>query len=263
MYRARHVAAQHHQLGHFHRIERAAVDAAVGADGADAGQHLRPGEVVEPARVRIAAGAQQVELDVEDAGCVVAALEEGAELKEIVGLVAQQGDLRCTEDHHRLLHHQFDQGAAVENGAIAAQARAEFQPQPVQALPDVDGEVVAFLARVAARRADRTHDRGWVVLVEDEKVDEAGKSMALLLDLPELVFHAEDRGNAGSLLAARLQRHALRRLDEARRRLGALQIAAHPVEILGGAAQHGESIRPRRLPGRVPTCPWSHRPGSN
>ena len=72
--------------------------------------------------MRVAVGPQQMELDVEDAGGVVAALEEGAELQEIVGLVAQQGDLRGAEDHHRLLLHRFDQRAAIERGAVAAQA---------------------------------------------------------------------------------------------------------------------------------------------
>ena len=185
-----------------------------------------------------------MELDVEDAGGVVGALEEGAELQEVVGLVAQQRHLRGAEDHHRLLLHRFDQRAAVEQGAVAAQALAQLQPQAVQALPDIDRDVVALLAGVAPGRADRAHQRGGVVLVDHQEVDQAGQPAArLLLGLAELVLHAEDRGHAGRLLAARLQGHALRRLDQPRRRLGALQVAAHPVDVLGGAAQHGLCAR--------------------
>ena len=84
--------------------------------------------------MRVAVRPQQVKLHVEDAGGVVGALQEGAELQEIVGLVAQQGDLGGAEDHHGLLLHRFDQRAAIERGAVDAQAAVELEPQRVQAL---------------------------------------------------------------------------------------------------------------------------------
>ena len=40
MDRARHVAAQHHQLRDFHGVERASVDSSIGAHRTNAGQHL-------------------------------------------------------------------------------------------------------------------------------------------------------------------------------------------------------------------------------
>ena len=196
--------------------------------------------------MRVAVGPQQVELHVDDAGGVVGALQEGAELQEVVGLVAQQGDLCGAEDHHRLLLHRFDQRTAIERAAVDAQAPVELEPQRVQALPHIDRDVVALFAGVAPGRADRAHDRGGVVLVDHQEVDQAGQPAArLLLGLAELVLHAEDRGDASRFLAARLQRHALGRLDEPRRRLGALQVASHPIEVLGGAAQHVRSLPPQ------------------
>src|SRR3546814_8486604 len=38
-----------------------------------------------------------------------------------------------------------------------------------------------------------------------------------------------------------LQRHAVRHVEDARHVLGALDVAHHPVEIVGGAAQHQSS----------------------
>ncbi len=135
-----------------------------------------------------------MELHVDDAGGVVGALQEGAELQEIVGFVAQQGDLGGAEDHHRLLLHRFDQGAAIERGAVDAQPAVELEPERVQALPHIDRDVVALLAGVAPGSADRAHDRGGIVLVDHQEVDQAGQPAArLLLGLAELVLHAEDR----------------------------------------------------------------------
>src|SRR3569833_788411 len=100
-------------------------------------------------------------------------------------------------------------------------------------------------------------------LAREEVGEPAAATLALLLALlllllmgAELVVHAEDRDHALGLLAARLQRHALRRLDQPRRSLGPQQEAAQPEEEQHGQAQQGRNrATPWRLIGPRASSP--------
>src|SRR3546814_6075471 len=88
-------------------------------------------------------------------------------------------------------------------------------------------------------------DRRGIVRRERQEVDNVARTGRAAVQGESLVAAGNDQGRlprAAALFAdMALQRHAVRHIADARHVLGALAVAHHPVEIVGGAAQDQSS----------------------
>ena len=114
-------------------------------------------------------GQQQVIFHVEDARGVVGALDENAEPREPIGVVAQHGAVgRAVEAQRRFLHPAQEPRQFLARGRLVAEA-LELEPGGVDRLPHLHGERGAHRARVGARDLEAIADRRWVVGGEGEE----------------------------------------------------------------------------------------------
>ena len=102
--RARHLPVEDQIVGDLPGLVAVPVDPAIAAVGRDRAQDRRPLRAVDLAADQLAVRQQDVVFDVEDARGVVGALQEGAELVEVEGVVAQDGiEERAAEQRRALL----------------------------------------------------------------------------------------------------------------------------------------------------------------
>ena len=142
--------------------------------------------------------------------------------------------LTLLEEVVRIVEHVFERAAV-----------ADHQVELVDVLPHLGRDDLADAAGVFAGRPQAGQDRIRVLGVEREKLDDAflgGRADALL----KLVVVAGDHHQRPPLLAG-LARHVEAEVqihrDEAGNVLGPLDVAAHPVDRIGDAAQHSSDAR--------------------
>src|ERR1700694_3300652 len=212
---------------------------AVHLEGACRAQDGRPLNVVGR-RPHVSHGGQQEKvLHVEDAGGLVGALQLTAEPAEVPrfvvghGGVGHAGKLMARHLHGRKQLMRLPQAAGVRRGI-------DQQIKFVELFPHCRGDDLANRARVLPGGADAGPDRIDVVRIEREKLDDAllrGRPVALL----------EFGGVAGNVHEGLpLLRRANRQIeheiqvdvDETRDVLGALDVAAHPVDGIGDTTEH-------------------------
>ena len=111
--------------------------------------------------------------------------------------------------------------------------------QTVELLPQLGTDLLAHLARVLARRRDAGGDRRrgcWDRKSESARSDRHRHSTPDLADCPARPARA---ASAGPALERGLVQHQVQLdIQHARGVLGALQIAAHPVQTVGDAREH-------------------------
>jgi hypothetical protein len=108
------------------------------------------------------------------------------------------------------------------------------QEEGVDLLPDLAGDVLPHLAGQPSSLADGVAQRVRVVAGEDEEVAGGDGRIELTrgleaLGVPDLHVGAAEAGLDGDVV---------RDVGESRDVLGALQVAAQPVEVLGDATEH-------------------------
>ena len=216
--------------------------------------------VVERAADVLAPGQQHVVLHVEDAGGVVGALEEGAELREVEGIVAQHGVRVGAVEQQRAVLHPLEQPQVALADAPGGLERAQLEPGVVERLPHVGGQRGAHGAGVAARGLEARQHARRVVGIAHQEIDHAlGRDLRVLLQIVgRAARRGQRRGPLVALAAHRVgeARHALPGGQDAGDVLRALHVAREPEEPVGGATEH--VVNPRG-----PRCPWFRRPGSN
>ena len=115
-----------------------------------------------------------------------------------------------------------------------------FDPGAVEALPHLAGERRALGARVAPRGRQARMDAGGIVGVEQHEVDDIARGVAAVFGEVALVAAAAAQGRAPLLVLpaalARQERDAVADLEQARHVLGALDVARHPEQVVGGSA---------------------------
>jgi hypothetical protein len=256
--RARHIVAQYEQLGDAAWRDQISIDASIDLERRDRVQQCAPLVVVGRAARLFAVRQEQVILDVQDARCAVGAFQVRAEPDEVPRFVAE----------HRALHDAARQVRSVldpleEVGDLAPGphgAHAHLEPCGVQHLPDLGSERAAHRASVLAGLAQTTVDAAGVVAIERHEGDGVRRRDRLVA-LPEGVEQTDDRQRRrpaafDDLCIVRQQRHAVVHFEHARQVFGALDVARHPVEMIGGAAQHADATP-------APMCPWCRRPATN
>ena len=181
--------------------------------------------------------------DVEDAGGVVGPLEVDADPREEIDVVAQHGAVgRAVEQEARLLYpaQEFVQRRPVHLGAVEA---FQLQPAGVDRLPHVGGQRRAHGAGIAARGLEARLDARRVVGGKGEEIDHR-----VAARLAVMGFEAVQRAGGGERrfplvrgagIGDRHRREPARRVDDAGRVVGPLDIARKPEQRVGGAAQHG------------------------
>ena len=137
------------------------------------------------------------------------------------------------------------------------------QVEAVDLLPHLRADLLAHLARVLARGRDAGDDRrrgcsgrrsdGASTRYGVDRPPRAAGAGRLASSRPQL---AGARSGGRSRSSVRLTS-----TSDARGVLGALEVAAHPVEAVGDAGEHATSVHPALV--RAPRCPCCRRPARN
>ncbi len=296
----RDLAVEDEQVGDQPRLDRIAIDPAIRSQRRDGAQDRRPLEIVEAAADLLAARQQQVIFDVEQPRGVVGAFDRAAEHDEPIGIAPQHRPVRrAVERQHRRLdrfEHRRELVAIVEPGAIAL----DVEPRAVDRLPPLERQRGADGARVRPRRFEAAADRRRIGRIDGQELADAelvDRATVRLIGIghPRRFERRFPRiGHAA--IRRRQRRQPERRLDQPRQEIGALDVAADPIEVAGGAREHlARPPRQSRVVGRAlpagrrrvspraardhgvvaalrsaalsihrpPTCPWSRRPATS
>jgi len=206
-------------------------------------QERHPLVVVEAGADEVHLRQQDVVFHVEQARGVVGALQMVAEMQEIVVVVPELGGVDGAAHEGggaggpvgELAHRQLAAGRAFQF--------AQFLIGVVERVPDLRGERGADDPAVLAGVAQAGGDRGRVVVVEEEMAfDVALDRLAVLVgEGVRGAGGAQERVPFVAVAVAGIgdQRDAGADFEEAGGGLGALHVAGEPVEVGGGAAQHG------------------------
>ncbi len=248
--RARHALLEDQQLRHLDRQDLVAVQAAVGFIGRHRAQQRGPLVVVERAADVLHRGQQHVVLHVEDARGVVGALEEGAEAREVEGLAAHDGAVGDAAVEVAAVLHPVEELRRPGAGEVRLAHPLHLDPGGVERLPHLGGDLPAHRVRVLARQLQAAVDGGGVLRVEREEIHQRleGDQLARLEVGLRAIGDGERREQV--LLARFLgaeQHHVRGHAEDARHVLGALHLAAHPVNAVGDSREHQETVDPFRI----------------
>ena len=237
---------QQHQVDHAGGTDRFAVQPPVGLEGRQRLQQGAPAEIVDRVlfarlglRLAFAAG------DVEQADRPVRALDEGAELQEVVTLAAAKRAHRHAAERGRAPLHPFQQVA----DPVVVQARpglaAHLQPGGVEVLVHFRGDRHALGACAFARVVQAVVHRGGILRRQQQVAQHAVR-----IDAPVSIAHhvgqAQRVGGASPwrgfalarIVALGQQGDAQGHVDQARGVFGALHVARGPVQVTGSPTQH-------------------------
>ena len=175
----------------------------------------------------------------------VRALDEGADAGEVKGLVAQHGADGHAARQVRTLLDPLDEMPDVRALGAARHEGAGVEPGGVERLPELGGERAAYGTRVLAGGAQAVDDASGVVSVEAQELEHRLRYDGLVMLAIRRFDVQRNHGGAqrlGETVAGLGQeRHAVMRIHEAREALRPLDVARHPVQMIGGAAQHAPS----------------------
>ncbi|KAI1691234.1 hypothetical protein DdX_22007 [Ditylenchus destructor] len=230
MQRAGHVRAKNEQFGHALWLDHVAVNLAVDLEGRDAAQDRAP--VIEVVLLIFLGGGaeelavERVELHVDQARCVVRTFEEGAQAREVEGLVLQHGAQRDTarQCERNLTHSKNWPGSRSKS--------------PERSMRLTSSQVVFCVSQASVAGDD---GRSVALVLDHEFHHLLGRDLVVLLVVPGQQFadgeHALPAvlGDFGGL---RQERGLVVDVQHARRVLGALGVAGHPIEVVCGAGQH-------------------------
>ncbi|MNY08192.1 hypothetical protein D3C86_1410320 [compost metagenome] len=210
-------------------------------------QQRAPVVVVELHRASAACAAVIVALDgvefhVQQTRGVVGTLERGTQTQEMVRVVLQHGALRDAAREMGAVLDPLEEPRRVALEGAAIDLLAQFQPGLVVRFPDFGGQRAAHRARVLSRRTQAGNNRGAVFRVADHEVQHFVARefvVGFLVGRHQLT----DREHAlpGFLrLARRLRQHrgVIGHVQQPRGVRGTLDVAGHPVQMVGGTAQH-------------------------
>ncbi|MNS52925.1 hypothetical protein D3C72_856640 [compost metagenome] len=254
--RTRHVGVQDQQLGHAVGRDDVAIHLAVDLKPGHRTQQRRP--AIELALQRGGAGgfatglhravaAAFVELHVQHAGGVVRAFQMHADAQEVQRLVFEHGADGDATRQVRAELHPFEEFAGVAFQQAGMQVLEQFQPGGVVGFPDFGRQAAAHGARVLAGGAHAGIDRRGIFRVAHHVLQHVvrrdGGVLALIKPLQfRDAQHAQPRAFA-RLRVLRQQRHLQVHVQHARGVFSALNVAAHPEQVVGGTAQHVQSSR--------------------
>ena len=135
--------------------------------------------------------------------------------------------------HRAKKHVGMQQPRFIRRGAVY------LKIETVELLPHLCAALFANLPQILARRCNARNNRRRIRLIERENVRKRGRIDLAILGSRRLQSFQKPppspRPGLGRLIEAQLQID----VDQARGVFGALQVAAHPVETVGDARQHG------------------------
>ena len=191
----------------------------------------------------VAVAVEQVVVHVEDARRLPDALEQDAEPEDVHGRVVQH---RAAHEPERQLRLPADLPVdlvAVEGVRALRLLAHEPEVQLVGRLPDVERQHLADRACALARAPDRAADRDGVLRrprhVALDGVALAGGLVAeALAEVGVLARDGDDGPPHGLRRHLGVEGERARDLQQARRALGAVEVAAHPEAVIGDAGDH-------------------------
>ena len=180
-----------------------------------------------------------VEFHVQQARGVVGAFQKGAQAQEPERLVHQHGAQHHAACQVRAIFHPLEETAGVILQDVGLQQGLRLDPGLVVGFPDFGGELATHSAGILARGLDAGDDGGRIVGIGGHELDDVpGPDIVMLTTVgrqqladgqqafPALLgLGGRDRQHAG--LAVHIQ--------HAGGVFGALDIAGHPQQVIGGA----------------------------
>jgi hypothetical protein len=182
---------------------------------------------------------------VEQARGLVGAFEVASGLEEAPALVAHGGGVGDALEQQGAVADFLEKIAGAAAPQIARGHGVEKQVDAVELFPVFGGELVAHGARVFAGLIDGGDDGVGVFRLENEELGHAAAGgLRVELGKQLLVTGAlHDRlpvaGEGTVVEVAEIEQELEVYIDEARRVFGAFDVAAHPVEAVGDATEHG------------------------
>ena len=207
-----------------------------------------------------------MELHINQPRRVVGALEESAQLQKVKGLVLQHGAQRHPARQVRAELHPFKKLPWLTFEVATLDHAQHFQVGLILGFPDFGGQRAAHGTRVFSGVLQAGDDARRVLLVAHHEIHHVGRVDAVAgvlgfvsgLELAD----AEQALPAGLRhgLGLRQQRGLVIDVQHAGRVFGALGVAGHPEEMVGGAREHVcLSLLKSRARLRGSKCPWCRR----
>ena len=261
--RARHVGAQHQQLGHAFGRDHIAIDLAVDLEGRDAAQQGAPVIEVEvhqgaTARHAVVVALYGMELHIQQARRVVGPLDKSAQAHKVQRLVLEHGAQRHTAPQVRAVFDPFEELRRILLPGILAEVALQRQPGLVLRFPGFRGQRPAHGTRVLARRLEAGKDGGRIGLVRHHELQHGFTihHRKLRLEGRDQLADGQHALPATMGIVDGLRQHGgfIGNAEHARGVLCPLGVAGHPVKMIGGAAQHRPSLgrEPRTRCTRTP-----------
>ena len=240
--RARELGVQDQEIGDLGGRHVAAIGPVKGAVRRHGAQKRGPLVIVELRPDEIHPWQQDVIFHVDQPRGVVGPFQPVTEAKEIVAVIAQMRGFDGATQKRRLPHRPVGQAAQLKLAARLAFKLPQLLKGRIQRVPHLAGQRGPHDAPVFPRAFKAGGDRGRVVAVE--------KQIAFDVALHRVaVFVAEPVGGAGgpqeripfvaiAMPDGRQKRDPRPHLQKPGHHLRPLDIAADPVEVVGGPAQH-------------------------
>ena len=184
-------------------------------------------------------------------------LQELAEGHELVALGAGHGHGRHAHDGLAPPTDELTQGVRTRFQGPSQVHRGELQVEGVDLLPQLEGQPLPDTARVLARPQDHRRDRPRVAAVRDHEPGDPLRDRRPRLPRRGTAATAAPTRVVGARAGRDLEGRVVGDVQQARRVLGTLQVAADPEQVLGVSGEHQRVIRP------APRCPWSRRPATS
>ena len=234
----------------------AAVALAIHLERARRAEHCRPLDVFVGRADICRRRQQQKVLHVEDPRGLVGAFQVAAQPAEMPALVVRH---RRVGDAGELVARHFDdreQMLGVAEAVGIEGRRVDHQVELVQLLPHLRRDHLADRARVLAGGAETGSNRVGVVGIVREELNDAllGGGAIAVRELLCIARRIDERLPLLHRADRHVEHQVERHVDEARDVLRPLDIAAHPVDRVGDAAQHCDCAPLASVP--AADAPW-------
>ena len=211
------------------------------------------GEIVAPLVAR-EPGLQLSEAHIEQPAGLVGALHELAEPEKWPGFVAVEGAFGGAELRIAAALDRIAGSRQPHLGEVARPECAEPVMEVIQLIPHVDGQHRPQRPRIFPRRPDRRLDRSRIIRMRHIEADHVVRACFLEGVRKNLFIRVKRHDPSPRIVVAPPLKRGLR-FKDARKALGALEIAGHPEDAFGVAgkeAVHLISNPAERFPCVIP-----------
>jgi hypothetical protein len=224
------LGVEEEELQDLMRREISGVDLAVGFECGSAAKEAHPFEVLVASRKSFGLSPEVVVVGLKQNGCSSGALDEAADLDELPAFAVAHGGICDSVELMNGLHHHLEEFRGI---GVDVKGASDIEIERVEAVPLLGRDLLADMAGVFAGGNDGADDAGLKGGVEGEGL---GKGIGVVVpdDVRWVAEGAEHATPAVLGAGGALVEHEIEvDVEETGGMLGALEIAAHPVEAVG------------------------------